>query len=52
MWTENELKRLKEAVYVITNTALDQPVPLHGIYWPGVAQIVETRNSEQCRRKW
>lgn len=51
-WTDDEIKQLKEAVYVVTNTAADQPVPFQGIYWPAVAQIVKTRNIEQCRRKW
>ena len=51
-WTEDEVKCLKEAVYQVTKTAEDQPVPFHGIYWPYVAKIVKTRNIEQCRRKW
>ena len=51
-WTEDEVKCLKEAVYQVTKTAEDQPVPFHGIYWPDVAKIVKTRNIEQCRRKW
>ncbi|XP_073243497.1 cyclin-D-binding Myb-like transcription factor 1 [Porites lutea] len=51
-WTDEEVKLLKKAVYCVTNTAEDQPVPFHGIYWPSVAKIVKTRITEQCRKKW
>ena len=51
-WTEDEVEWLVEAVYQVTKTAEDQPVPFHGIHWPDVAKIVKTRHAKQCRQKW
>lgn len=51
-WTDDEVDILTKAVYRVTNTAEDQPVPFHGIHWPSVAKIVKTRAIFQCRQKW
>ena len=51
-WTDDEVDILTKAVYHVTNTAEDQPVPFHGIHWPSVAKIVKTRAIFQCRQKW
>ncbi|XP_078356578.1 cyclin-D-binding Myb-like transcription factor 1, partial [Oculina patagonica] len=50
-WTDDEVKQLKEAVHLVTNTTDGQPV-FHGIDWQGVAQMVKTRGAEMCRKKW
>lgn len=50
-WTDDEVKRLKEAVHFVTNTTDGQPV-FHSIDWQGVAQMVKTRGAEMCRKKW
>ena len=50
-WTDDELKRLHEAVYIVTNTSEGESV-FHGINWQGVAKIVKTRSAHMCRQKW
>lgn len=50
-WTEEEIQRLNEAVHVVTNTSEEEAV-YHDIYWPAVSQMVKSRGTEQCRRKW
>lgn len=50
-WTDDEFKRLYEAVHFVTNTAAGESV-FHGIDWQGVAQMVKTRSAHMCRQKW
>lgn len=50
-WTDDELKRLHEAVYIVTNTSEGESV-FHGINWQDVAKIVKTRSAHMCRQKW
>jgi len=50
-WTDDELKRLHEAVHFVTNTAVGESV-FYGIDWHGVAQMVKTRSANMCRQKW
>ena len=50
-WTDDEFKRLYEAVHFVTNTAEGESM-FHGIDWQAVAQMVKTRNAHMCRQKW
>ena len=50
-WTDGELKRLHEAVQLVTNTSEGESV-FHGIDWQGVARLVVTRSAHMCRQKW
>lgn len=50
-WTDNELKRLHDAVQLVTNTSEGESV-FHGIDWKGVARLVMTRSAHMCRQKW
>ncbi|XP_068730756.1 cyclin-D-binding Myb-like transcription factor 1 [Montipora capricornis] len=51
-WTDEEMKRLKEAVHRVTNTPDDQTGPFTGFSWRVVAKEVQTRSPQQCRIKW
>ncbi|KAJ7383207.1 RNA polymerase I enhancer binding protein [Desmophyllum pertusum] len=52
-WTDDELKRLKEAVHTVTKTSTsDEQSMFRGIHWSAVAALVMTRNTVKCRRKW
>ncbi|KAJ7376145.1 Homeobox protein Nkx-2.1 [Desmophyllum pertusum] len=52
-WTDDEVKRLKEAVHTVTKTSPSDKQPIfHGIPWQPVAELVMTRNRIKCRKKW
>eukprot|EP00794_Sanderia_malayensis_P009234 gene9234-10208_t len=51
-WTKEETDKLKVAVLKLCGNVETNEIDERVMHWEQIANMVETRNSEQCRRKW